>query len=177
MTSKQQALIDLATSFVGIHEVGGDNDGPMVRMFQSAIGKAEKEPWCVSFVQFCAREIDRELGGKPTGLFATESSQMLWINTPYSFRTAKPEPGCVVVWTKYSNDLPLSIGHVGIVKEVTDDGFMLTIEANTSPQSDLNQVVRNSDGTEADGVYLKRRPVVMTSGYMRITGFLRPWVD
>lgn len=168
MNQKQTELVALATSQVGIHEQGGQNSGPVVEMYQRVIGKAEKEPWCVSFVQWCVREIDQRHGSK-TLLFPTESSQLLWIKTPTVARMAKPEPGAIVIWTMFNNDLPLSIGHVGIVKEVLDENFMLTIEGNTASSTQLER--------EGDGVYLKRRHVSAFSGAMRVTGFLKPWIS
>lgn len=164
---KQKALIDIALGQVGVHEIGGNNSGPVVEMYQRVIGKAEKEPWCVSFIQWCVREVDR-LHKSKTALYATESSQMLWTHSEKALRINPPAPGSIVVWTKYSpNDLPLSIGHVGIVKEVLNENFMLTIEGNTSPSDGIQR--------EGDGVYLKRRQIWTLHGYMRTRGFLLPW--
>lgn len=156
-------LLAKALSYVGIHESGGQNCGPVVEMFQRVIGKAEKEPWCVSFVQYCVREMDK-LNGSETLLFATESSQILWLKTPHSCRLDKPVPGCIVVWTYYLNGFPRSTGHVGIVKEILDDEYMTTVEGNTTEVPG-----------EPDGVYLKHRHIRMTSGSMRVTGYLKPW--
>jgi len=158
------ALVAMAASQVGVQEQGGDNDGPVVKMYQSVIGKAEKESWCVSFLQYCVREIDNKYGSK-TILFPTESSQLLWLKTPQSARLARPEPGSVMVWTVFQNNLPTSRGHVGIVKEVLDQEFVLTIEGNTS----------HGIQGEPDGVYLKRRHISFLTGNFRTTGFLTPW--
>lgn len=162
---KQLALIQLALTQVGVYELG-ENSGPIVEMYQSVIGKPEKEPWCVSFVQWCVREVDRKFSSQ-TVLFPTESSQILWKKTPQIARITTPEPGCIVIWTKFKNELPLSIGHVGIVKEIIDSNYMITIEGNTSPGDGIQR--------EGDGVYLKRRLIRSTNGYMRLTGFIMPW--
>src|SRR5882672_5310905 len=157
---KQQSLIDLAMTQVGVHEEGGDNSGPLVEMYQRVDGKAEKEPWCVSFVQWCVHEIDKKFATKNI-LFPTESSQMLWLKTDPLARVQVPEPGCIVVWTKYVNDLPLSVGHVGIIHQILDNEWMLVVEGNTTPQSNLDNIVREGDGHVPDGVYLKKRHIKM----------------
>ena len=167
VSERLKALVDLATSQVGVHEEGF-NDGPVVRMYQSVIGKPEKEPWCVSFVQWCVREIDQKFGSK-TILFPTESSQMLWAKTPAFARVQQPEPGCIVIWTKFKGEIPLSIGHAGIVREIIDANYMLCVEGNTSPADGIQR--------EGDGVFLKRRHIKMMSGTMRVAGFLMPWAQ
>lgn len=165
-SEKLKDLVDIALSQVGVHEHGGNNDGEVVRMYQSVIGRPEKEPWCVSFVQWCVRQVEKKSGIK-TVLFPTESSQMIWLKTPAVARISQPEPGAIVVWTKYKDNKALFIGHVGVVKEVLPGGYMLTIEGNTSPGDGIQR--------EGDGVYIKRRPIHITSGYMRTTGYLLPF--
>lgn len=159
-------LIKLGKSQVGIHEVGGNNDGPVIRMYQSVIGKAEKEPWCLSFLQWLVREIDKKMGTK-TSLFATESTQLLFKDTPKECRLHLPEPGCILVWQKYKDETPLSIGHVALVTEVLNSDYVLTVEGNTAPGDGIQR--------EGDGVYMKRRYVNQHTGYMRVRGFLSPW--
>jgi len=168
VSEKMKALVDIALSQVGVQEHGGNNDGRVVRMYQDVIGKPEKEPWCVSFIQWCVREIEEKYQIK-TVLFPTESSQLLWHKTPKIARVEIPEPGCIVVWTKFKGDTPLSIGHVGIVKEILPNGWMLTVEGNTSPGDGIQR--------EGDGVFLKRRKVHQTTGYMRTAGFLLPFAS
>lgn len=168
-TAKKQELIKLATSLVGVHEEGGNNSGPVVEMFQRVIGRAEKEPWCVSFVMYCVKEIDKKFKANTT-LFPTESSQLLWIKTPKMARLNKPEPGCIVVWTAYKNDHPTSFGHVGIVREILNKDWMLTVEGNTGPDS--GSIIR-----DGDGVYMKRRRISQETGYLRTCGYLLPWAD
>jgi len=162
---KNQALIDLALKFVGVHEVGF-NDGPMIEVFQSLISKPMHQPWCVDFVQYCIHEIDKKFVSK-TQLFMTESSHLLWANSPQSARVAMPEPGCVMLWQHYNGDNPLSTGHAGIVKEIIDNQFVMTVEGNTSPGPGIER--------EGDGVYLKRRQIKVSTGPMRTLGFLLPW--
>ena len=163
---KQQAVIDIATKFVGVHEVGY-NDGPEIEVFQSIISKPMHQSWCCDFVQYCVHEVDKKLGSK-TILFPTESCHFLWVKTPQEARILIPEPGCLQVWAHYNGDVPTGLGHVGIVREVLPDQFLTTIEGNTSPGPGIER--------QGDGVYIKRRPVKVTTGDMRTVGFLIPWL-
>lgn len=167
MTSEQaKFLIETAHSYVGTIEEG-INSGPLVELFQKTLAAPHKEPWCVDFAFFCVREVDKKIGSQ-TILFPTESSQILWLKTPKIARIDYPTPGCLVIWTKFNGDSPTSVGHVGIVSEIIDSEFMLTIEGNTSPDLGVER--------EGDGVYLKKRHLKMSSGNMRIAGFLLPWI-
>lgn len=165
---KQQALIDLATKFVGVHEVGY-NDGPQIEVFQSAISKPQHQPWCVDFVQYCVKEIDGRFSTKSV-LEPTESALLLWEKTPISARRTTPEPGCIMLWQHYDvNGQALFQGHAGIVREVLGGNYVTTCEANTSPGPGIQR--------EGDGVYLKRRMYPVSIGSMRTLGFLMPWAN
>jgi len=53
MAISNRLLIFEATRWLGIQEIGGNNRGQVIRMFQRVIGRAQNEPWCMSFVQYC----------------------------------------------------------------------------------------------------------------------------
>lgn len=163
---RQQALIEIAQKFVGVHEVG-NNDGPQIEIFQRIISKPMHQPWCVDFVQYCLRQVDQRFSTKNV-LFPTESSQILWDKSPANARILVPEPGCIIVWQHYNGNTPMFSGHVGIVKEV-DSSWLLTIEGNTSAGPGIQR--------EGDGVYLKRRRIRVNDGPMRTLGYLLPWVS
>lgn len=51
-----QKIVEVALSQVGVHEVPyASNDGPKVHEYQKVTG-AYKQPWCASFVAWCARQ-------------------------------------------------------------------------------------------------------------------------
>jgi len=55
-------LVEEALKWVGTMEKGGDNKGPEVEEFQKAVdGKAQKEPWCMAYVQFCIKKVEEKL--------------------------------------------------------------------------------------------------------------------
>ena len=74
-----------AEACVGIVESGGNNNGPLVRLLQSTIGKPEKEPWCASFVQSCLAYAEYKTG-EVSAVFATEHVQTMWNKTPEIIR-------------------------------------------------------------------------------------------
>jgi hypothetical protein len=155
---KQRMAAWLASMFVGVREEGGNNRGPIVERFQAVIGKAEGEPWCVSFVQYVLREVDHVKGGPPHRLPLTESSQLLWQAAPQELRLHDPEVGAVAVWRKAPG-----VGHAGVVHELVGDN-VFTVEGNTG----------SGDQREGDCVARKRRIKGQIPG-MVLLGYLRPW--
>lgn len=156
--NKQEMAAWFAEQFVGVHEEGGNNRGPIVERFQATIGKAEREPWCISFVQYVLHEIDFVAGGPHHKLPLTESSQKLWFNAPMECRVQVPEVGAVSVWRKAPGQ-----GHGGIVHVVAGLDI-ITVEGNTG----------GGDQREGDIVALKKRKGGQIPG-MALLGYLRPW--
>lgn len=164
---KEKLLIESALSFVGTQE-DGDNSGALIQEFQKAVdGKAQKESWCLAFVQYCVKKIDETTGGEKTCLFPTEHVMTLWHKTCPEARLNKPIPGCLVLWQFWKDGQPTSSGHVGIVTQVTLNA-LITCEGNTSPSGEGIQ-------REGDGVYIKKRSLTGTST-MKVKGFLAPWL-
>ncbi len=152
-----------AERYVGVHEAGGNNRGEMVERFQKAVdGKAQGEPWCAAFVQFCIAEVEAAHG--PTVVVARyEHCMTIWNRTSGVHRYKSPKPGFLVIW----NYEGTTNGHIGIVTKVLDELTIETIEGNTSP--DAKTIER-----EGDGVYRKTRST-KTVGRMRLVGFIAPF--
>ena len=157
-------LVDLARFFIGIGEAGGANRGPMVEAFQKAVdGKAEGEPWCMGFVQYCIKETIRVHGGS-TYMVPTESSLQAWEwSQPVMRIRGRPQVGDIAIWQHGGT----RAGHTGIVTEVYDGGTMKTVEGNTSIGVGIDR--------EGDGVYLRTRPWDDGVGNMKLVGFIRPF--
>jgi uncharacterized protein (TIGR02594 family) len=156
-------VVAQAQKFIGVREKGGPNRGKEVEMFQKAVdGKAEGEPWCMAFVQFCVEQVEAATGFD-SQLFRTEHCLTTWLKTPVGLRTMKPEPGCIVLWQHGRT----SNGHTGIVTKVlSDKAAIRTVEGNTGSGS---AVVR-----EGDGVYERERSM-NGSGDMHILGYIKPF--
>lgn len=172
---KMRLLIEEAVKWIGTHEIGGENRGPDIERFQRAVdGKAQGEPWCLAFVQFCVKTVDSkfETGhagpNPPSALAATEHCMTLWNNTPKQARLSEPVPGCLVIWQFWKDGKPTTQGHVGIVVSAAGTSFE-TVEGNTSPSGD--QINR-----EGDCVARKSR-LRHPLGSMRVVGFIQPWIS
>lgn len=158
-----QELIRAAEKCIGAHEVGGNNKGPEVERFQKAVdGKAQGEPWCAAFVQFCVKEVEKNLKATVV-VHPSEHCMTVWTRTPGVHRYKSPKPGFLVVWN-YEGSLN---GHIGIVSKVIDEFTIETIEGNTSP--DDKTIER-----EGDGVYRKVRTTKQV-GRMKLVGFIAPF--
>lgn len=147
-----------AYRWVGVKESRGNNDGELIRMFQSQIGRAEREPWCLSFVQYCVNQVvalSRQAGLEiKTTLPETEHVRSMWNWTLDEFKSDYPKgPISVVCWGKKGT----SSGHTGLLVAsntgTQGDVYLKTIEGNTrNPGA--------SDGfseREGDGVYVRQR--------------------
>lgn len=156
-------LIREAERWIGTTEVGGNNKGEAVARFQKAVdGKAQGEPWCACFVQFCISEVVASF--QPTLVMAkSEHCMTIWSRTSGVHRYKSPKPGYIVIW----NYEGTANGHIGIVTRVIDEFTIETIEGNTSP--DDNRIER-----EGDGVYRKIR-TTKTVGKMKLVGFIAPF--
>lgn len=158
-----QELIRAAESKIGVTEHGGNNKGPEVEKFQKAVdGKAQGEPWCAAFVQYCISEVAANLGATVV-VHRSEHCMTIWSKTPGVHRYKSPKPGYLVIWNYESS----TNGHIGIVRRVIDEFTIETIEGNTSP--DDKAIER-----EGDGVYRKVR-TTKTVGKMRLVGFIAPF--
>lgn len=153
ITAKRRALIDYAKKFVK----------PMDTL---NAGWTIRERYRVDFVQMCVREIDKQFKSQ-TLLFATESTQSLWLNTPKITRIPRPEPGSIVIFGHYNQNGPLSTGHLGIVTECIGNDYMQIIEGS----------LLADHGQSAEGIYIKTRLQSMTHSQLRTCGFLLPWAS
>lgn len=177
--SRRRLLVWEARRWIGTREIGGANRGQDVERFQRSVdGRAEGEPWCVSFAQFCVKQAD-ELADWIEGpviarrnrLMQTEHTLTLWNGTAQEARLEDPVPGCLVLWWCFRDGKPSGAGHCGVVVDVST-GSIMTVEGNTS---DGKGIVR-----EGVGVFERMRSTgvaARASGDMRLLGFLDPWYN
>lgn len=153
-------LVNLASSLVGVTEVGGDNKGPEVEAFQKAVdGRASGEPWCMAFLMYCIIQVEAETG-LLSQVFRSESVKQVWDNSPGDHKSQLPEVGSLMIW-QYGET---GLGHAGLVRSFTRD-IVSTIEGNTGPQDKTIE-------REGDGVYFKTRPT-HSVGRMNLIGYLK----
>jgi len=170
---KRRMLVSEAKKWLWVRE-HGSNRGDEIEMFQREVdGKANGEAWCLSFVQFCVHQVDRDYLKKygndplPNWLYPTEHCLTLWNKTDVSSRiTGDLHPGSILIWQYWDYGKQTARGHVGVIIEVISETDFITIEGNTV---DRKSVVR-----EGDGVYMMRR-TISRSGNFRLKGFISPW--
>ncbi len=144
-------------SCVGIHEVGGNNSGPMVELIQKTIGGAVQEPWCMALNQTCLAYAELKTGIK-SPVFASEHCQTVWEMTDREQRVkSSPLKYALVIWGLDGS----SSGHTGVVIESHHGQWFKSVEGNTT-------------GDGPDGVYYKKRDWIR-SGSLRVLGFLKPF--
>jgi hypothetical protein len=154
-------LIEIAKAEVGTIEGPKDNETKY-----GAFTKANFQPWCGSFVMWCANEAGVKVPNTvytPGGAAAFKKAGS-WIDGD----VADPEPGDVAYFD-FPSDGVDRISHVGIVIEDNGDGTVWCIEGNTSS---------NKKGSQRNGgevckqlrAYKKNKKNVMIS----IVGFGRP---
>jgi hypothetical protein len=140
--------LDVAESLVGVMEIGGNNQGPMVSKIIRANGGTGPEPWCGDFVAYCYQRA----GSK--AVTRSWAAVRLLGSVVGVKRVQKPLAGDLVRFT---------FDHVGMF--VRDQGaFIETIEGNTGASGAVSD-----SATGGDGVYRKRRPKSQVNDYLRVT--------
>lgn len=147
-----------AESCVGIRETS-HNAGPMVELIQETVGGADKEPWCMSFVQSCLAYAEKKTGIK-SPIFESEHCLTVWAKTPKKMRVKEvPLPGAIIIWQHGSSQA----GHTGVMLEWNKTKFN-SVEGNTGDEN----------MREGDGVYYRIRNA-KANGRMKVVGFLKPF--
>lgn len=117
-------LIEVATKEVGTVEGPKENQTKY-----GAFTKANFQPWCGSFVMWCANQAGVKVPNcvyTPAGAAAFQKAKS-WEDAA----VAKPQPGDIVFFD-FPGDGVDRISHVGIVVKDNGDGTCVTIEGNTA---------------------------------------------
>jgi len=141
-------LIEVATAELGTIEGPKDNETKY-----GAYTKANFQPWCGSFVNWCANE---------AGVKVPNTGS--WIDGDI----ADPEPGDIAYFD-FPSDGVDRISHVGIVIKDNGDGTVWCIEGNTSPDEKGSQ--RNGGQVSKKLRAFKKNPKKVQ---ISIVGFGRP---
>ncbi len=154
-------LVEVAKEEIGTVEGPKDNETKY-----GAYTKANFQPWCGSFVMWCANEAGVKVPNTvytPSGAAAFKKSGR-W----YDAQICDPEPGDIAYFD-FPGDGVDRISHVGIVVKDNEDGTVWCIEGNTSGDPKKSQ--RNGgEVVKKLRAYKKNKKGVMVS----IVGFGRP---
>jgi hypothetical protein len=156
-----ERLIEVAKAEIGVIEGPKDNETKY-----GAFMKANFQPWCGSFVNWCGSESGVKIPNTvytPSGAAAFKKAGQ-WIDVDI----ADPEPGDIAYFD-FPSDGVDRISHVGIVVKDNEDGTVWCIEGNTSSKKSGSQ--RNGgEVCKQLRAYKKNKSGVMIS----IVGFGRP---
>lgn len=155
-----QAIISQISAYIGIREDQGDNRSKIIDLINKYMGLALGSPYCLSAIQYCLGQVEKQNDGVKFYLPFTGHCQTFFNSVNPKFKHSTPQAGDVVIW-KYAGT---SSGHAGYVEKVLDGGRIQTIEFNTR---DSTGVIR-----EGDGCYRCVRSV-KGSKLMPIMGFVR----
>lgn len=165
-----EKLVAIALSQVGVKEVGGNNNGPQIREYQTATNlKPASWAWCSAFCCWVIREWLKDpevvewlnLGSVSIEWWRPKTAAafgfMEWAkNRPTTTKIlsnkAKPQAGDFAVF---------DFSHIGIVTKVLSDGRFQAVEGNTGPAG-----LRDSES--GDGVWLKTRSPSLVRAFVRI---------
>lgn len=117
-------LVEVALSQLGVAEGPKDN-----QTIYGAFTKANFQPWCGSFVMWCANEAGVKMPNTvftPAGAAAFKKAKQ-WTDAA----AAKPMPGDIL-YCDFSKGMTAGIQHVGIVIKDNGDGTVTTLEGNTA---------------------------------------------
>ena len=132
-TPKNNQLLNIAMSQVGISEATGNNDGPEVEKYLRYTGKQKGEPWCAAFVSWVFSQA------------GFTQPRTAWSPSLFPKSKLVKQSAPAMVFGIYFKDKG-RIAHVGLVEKLQHD-WLYTIEGNTN-------VVGSREG---DGVYRKIR--------------------
>jgi hypothetical protein len=128
---QRNEFIKVARAEVGVIEGPKDNETKY-----GAFTKANFQPWCGSFVNWCANQVGLKIPNcvyTPTGALAfIKKGQWEKVDE------ATPLPGDIVFFD-FPNDGVDRISHVGIVVRDNGDGTVICIEGNTAPDKKGDQ--------------------------------------
>ena len=165
-----EKLVKIALSQVGVKEVGGNNNGPEIRKYQSATNlKPASWPWCAALTSWVTREWIKD----------PEAIEWLGLKvmTPEQWR---PKTAAAFGYISWSSERPATtrvlssrskpqvgdfaifdFSHIGIVTKVLSDGRFQCVEGNTSTKG-------GRDSETGDGVWLKTRSPSLVRNFVRI---------
>lgn len=159
-------LVEVVLGEIGYIEGPRDNETKY-----GAFTKANFQPWCGSFVNWCANEAGVKM---PNTVYTPAGAQaFIKAGTWQPAETATPQVGDIA-YMDFPNDGVDRISHVGVVVAVNNDGTVDLGEGNTAPDKKGNQrnggqaCIKNRAYKKKNGSKLRKsQPVV-------IVGFGRP---
>lgn len=134
-----RTVLDVAESQLGVHEEPrGSNWGPEIKEYLNSVGLNTPNPWCISGVYWCAREVY----GDAVPFFKSGHVLTTWRKTKKEYKFSKPKVGDIFIM-----DFGGGAGHAGFVTKVIGNKIE-TIEFNSNDEGarDGFEVCRKPNG-------------------------------
>ena len=158
-------LVEVALGEIGYIEGPKDNETKY-----GAFTKANFQPWCGSYVNWCANEAGVKM---PNTVYTPAGAQaFIKAGTWQPVETAAPAVGDIA-YMDFPNDGVDRISHVGIVVAVNADGTVDLAEGNTSPDKKGDQrnggqaCIKNRAYKKKNGSKLRKSQPVFIVGFGR----------
>jgi hypothetical protein len=158
-------LVEVALGEIGYIEGPKDNETKY-----GAFTKANFQPWCGSYVNWCGNEAGVKL---PNTVYTPAGAQaFMKAGTWQPVETAAPAVGDICYFD-FPNDGVDRISHVGIVVAVNADGTVDVAEGNTSPDKKGDQrnggqaCLKNRAYKKKNGSKLRKSQPVFIVGFGR----------
>lgn len=142
---KQDCILEVAASQVGVMELTGNNDGVEVERYLASVGLGKGYAWCAAFVSWIYQECDANIVKSAWSPSFFPISKIVYKRGNKNNQQPIPSD----VFGLYFQNRG-RIAHVGIIEKWSDK-YAITIEGNTS-NANSGETTR-----EGDGVYRKRR--------------------
>lgn len=132
--SQREEFISVAQKEVGYVEGPKDNETKYGKFT-----KADRQPWCGSFVMWCAAQVGLKIPNVVSTFLGAE--RFKGAGRWHGPNRYKPQPGDLVFFDFQEGGNP--IDHIGIVLADNGDGTITTIEGNTSGEKKKKASERN----------------------------------
>ena len=127
-----QMALDIARSFVGVREVGGNHRGPEVEAWLACVGLPPGNAWCMAFAWCCVNDAFRSME-LPNPIRPCGSVVRMWHSLPDNCKLTAPSPG---VWAFHHDSANPALGHVGFIDELDPKGKgTYSVEGNTNSEA------------------------------------------
>lgn len=167
MVTTAPTLLDVMESRLGIQEIPGAKNNPVILEWFAAVGhpeiKSDETSWCSICVGSAAVEANLPIPAVNVNMMARS-----WLTWGVEVKPENIQPGDVAIWPR--GDPKGWQGHVNVVKEVLPSGKIKCIGGNQSAPAGGGDAVTITKATDLKGALGFRRAVPATVADLRKAG-------
>lgn len=141
----RERVLSIAVSLIGTTEATGRNDGPIIEAILKSAGASKGDPYCAAFNFWCYQQAGL------AHLVPRSAWSPDWVRNPTwtlanGGKTPLPADAFGIYFASKGR-----VAHTGLIRQ-WGKSVVVTVEANTSPQTATGEADRNGDG-----IWSKRR--------------------